>query len=49
VFIGYGALAAAAGLVGITFNHRLYTDADYPLAADDVTTAVEQTRAPRER
>jgi acetyl esterase/lipase len=45
VFIGYGALAAAAGLVGITFNHRLYTDADYPLAADDVTTAVEQTRA----
>lgn len=45
-FIGYGALAAASGLVGITFNHRLYdTDTHYPIAADDVAEAVEQTRA----
>lgn len=46
VFIGYGALAAASGLVGITFNHRLYNgDTAYPIAADDVAEAVEQTRA----
>lgn len=44
-FIGYGALAAASGLVGVTFNHRLYTDLHYPLAANDVAAAVEQTRA----
>jgi dipeptidyl aminopeptidase/acylaminoacyl peptidase len=45
VFLGYGALAAAQGLVGITFDHRLHTDADYPVAADDVTAAVERTLA----
>lgn len=28
-----------------TFNHRFYTDEHYPLAADDVAAAVEQTRA----
>lgn len=44
-FSGYAALAAASGLVGITFNHRLYTDAHYPLAADDVAAAVEQARS----
>lgn len=43
-FSGYAALAAASGLVGITFNHRLYTEEHYSLAADDVSTAVEQTR-----
>ena len=44
--IGYGALAAASGLVGITFNHRLYDiDTHYPIAADDVAEVVEQTRA----
>ena len=44
-FIGYGALAAAFGLVGITFNHRLYTAMHYPHAADDVAAVVERTRA----
>lgn len=44
-FSAYASLAAAFGLVGITFNHRLYTDEHYPLAADDVATAIEQTRA----
>jgi acetyl esterase/lipase len=44
-FIGYGALAAASGLVGITFNHRLYSDMHYPQAADDVAAIVERTRA----
>ncbi|MER5389550.1 alpha/beta hydrolase [Saccharopolyspora sp. NPDC002686] len=43
-FIGYGALAAAAGLVGITFNHRLHTDMHYPQAADDVAAVIERTR-----
>lgn len=43
-FSGYAALAAASGLVGITFNHRLYSDAHYSLAAEDVAAAVEQAR-----
>lgn len=44
--IGYGALAAASGLVGITFNHRLYDmDTHYAIAADDVAEVVERTRA----
>ena len=45
VFLGYGALAAAAGLVGITFDHRLHSDMHYPQAADDVAAVVERTRA----
>ncbi|HJA61967.1 MAG TPA: dienelactone hydrolase family protein [Candidatus Brevibacterium intestinavium] len=43
-FNGYAALAAASGLVGITFNHRLHTEEHYPLAAEGVAAAVEQTR-----
>ena len=45
VFLGYGALAAASGLVGITFDHRLYTDMHYPQASDDLAAVVERTRA----
>ena len=45
VFLGYGALAAASGLVGITFDHRLHSDMHYPQAADDVVAVVERTRA----
>ena len=44
IFLGYGALAAASGLVGITFDHRLHSEAHYPRAADDVAAAVEQAR-----
>ncbi|GAB3301990.1 alpha/beta hydrolase [Parasphingorhabdus pacifica] len=44
-FVGYGALAAASGLVGITFNHRLYSDSHYPQAAEDLAATIEQTRA----
>ncbi|HEX4362787.1 MAG TPA: hypothetical protein VH141_34975, partial [Pseudonocardia sp.] len=44
VFHGYGALAAAAGLAGVTLDHRLYTFADYATAALDVAAAVEQAR-----
>ncbi|MEJ3658881.1 alpha/beta hydrolase [Actinomycetes bacterium KLBMP 9759] len=45
IFIGYASMAAAAGLVGVTFDHRLYTDQHYAEAADDVREAVEQVRA----
>jgi acetyl esterase/lipase len=45
VFHGYGALAAAAGLVGVTLDHRLYTIADYATAAQDVASAIGQARA----
>src|SRR5262245_45244360 len=32
VFVSYGQLAAASGLVGVTFNHRLYAVTDYDRA-----------------
>jgi alpha-beta hydrolase superfamily lysophospholipase len=44
VFRGYGALAAAAGLVGVTFDHRLHSGEHYPQAADDVAAALARTR-----
>jgi acetyl esterase/lipase len=44
VFRGYGALVAAAGLVGITFDHRLFSGEHYPQAADDVAAVVARTR-----
>ncbi|OHV37113.1 MULTISPECIES: alpha/beta hydrolase [Pseudofrankia] len=43
-FLGYGALAAAYGLAGVTVEHRLHRVADYPAAAQDVASAVEQAR-----
>lgn len=43
-FVGYGSLAAASGLVGVTLDHRLHSGDHYPTAADDVAAAVEQTR-----
>jgi acetyl esterase/lipase len=45
VYVGYGSLAASAGLVGVTLDHRLHSPADYPTAADDVAAAVSQVRA----
>jgi acetyl esterase/lipase len=44
VFQGYGALAAAAGLVAVTLDHRLHTIADYDAATRDVASAVEHAR-----
>jgi acetyl esterase/lipase len=49
VFRSYGELAAASGLVGVTFNHRLYAYADYPRADEDVAAAVAFVRAGAER
>lgn len=43
-FLGYGALAAASGVVGVTVEHRLRGIADYSVAAEDVAAAVEQAR-----
>jgi acetyl esterase/lipase len=44
-FVSYGTLAAGRGLVGVTFNHRLYSDMHYPQAADDLAAVLERTRA----
>src|SRR5207249_11954444 len=41
VYQGYGSMAAAAGVVGLVVNHRLYDPTAYPLAAADVAAAVE--------
>lgn len=43
-FIGYGDLAASAGLAGITFDHRLYEMERYPDSADDIAEVVEKVR-----
>lgn len=43
-FLGYGALAAASGVVGVTVDHRLHDIIEYSVAAEDVASAVEQAR-----
>jgi len=43
-FLGYGALAAESGIVGVTVDHRLHGLPDYPVAAKDVAAAVDQAR-----
>jgi acetyl esterase/lipase len=45
VFVSYGELAAASGLVGVTFNHRLFALADYGRSQADVAAAVEYVRS----
>lgn len=45
VLRGYARYAAARGAVGVVFDHRLHSPADYPLAAQDVAAAVERVRA----
>lgn len=44
-FVGYGTLAASRGLVGVVFNHRLYSDMHYPQSADDLAAVIDRTRA----
>ncbi len=41
----WGRLAAAAGLVGVVFNHRMTTDENIAIAAGDVVAAVAHVRA----
>jgi dienelactone hydrolase len=45
IYIAYGSLAASHGVVGVTLDHRLFSTADYPVAADDLASAVEHARA----
>lgn len=44
VYRGYGSLAAARGVVGVTLDHRLHHPGGYPLAATDVAEAVRAAR-----
>jgi acetyl esterase/lipase len=41
----WGRLAAAAGLVGVVFNHRMTTDENIATASSDVATAVDYVRS----
>jgi acetyl esterase/lipase len=45
VFRSYGELAAASGMVGVTFNHRLYSLQAYDDSAADVQAVIEHMRA----
>jgi dienelactone hydrolase len=44
VFRGYGALAAAAGIVGVTFDHPLHAMADYPHSAATLAAVLDEVR-----
>jgi acetyl esterase/lipase len=44
VYVGYGATAAARGLVGVTLDHRFRSAGDLPTAAADVADAVDLVR-----
>lgn len=44
IFVGYGSLAAANGVVGVTFDHRFYSAAHLEAAAQDVVSAVDRAR-----
>jgi acetyl esterase/lipase len=44
VYRGYGSLAAARGVVGVTVDHRLHQPTAYPEAAADIVEAVRGAR-----
>jgi acetyl esterase/lipase len=44
LYRGYGSLAVARGVVGVTVDHRLHHPAAYPSAAADVAEAVRTAR-----
>jgi dienelactone hydrolase len=44
VFVSYGELMAASGLVGVTFNHRLHALSDFERAQSDVAAAIDYVR-----
>jgi dienelactone hydrolase len=44
LYRGYGSLAAARGVVGVTVDHRLHSPGAYPSAAADVADAVRTAR-----
>jgi len=45
VYRGYGSIAAARGVVGVTVDYRLHAIGDYPQAADEAAAAVQTVRA----
>jgi acetyl esterase/lipase len=44
-FRSYGELAAASGLIGVTFNHRFHTPIPFPESQADVLAAIDYVRA----
>ena len=49
VYRGYGALAAASGWIGVTFNHRFWGYDHLETAADDIAAAVAYVREHADR
>jgi acetyl esterase/lipase len=45
VFKSYGELVAASGFVGVTFNHRLFSQNDYARSQSDVIAAMDYVRS----
>ncbi|MCZ4517303.1 alpha/beta hydrolase [Rhodococcus ruber] len=44
VFVGYGSVAAAAGVVGVVLEHHMASLAECAPAADEIATGLEQVR-----
>ena len=44
-FVSYGELVAASGLVGVTFNHRLFSMPDFDRSLADVRAAIDYVRS----
>jgi acetyl esterase/lipase len=44
MFAAYAALAASAGVAGVTFNHRLHSPQHLPVAAADLAAAIQFVR-----
>jgi acetyl esterase/lipase len=45
IYQSYGELIAASGFVGVTFNHRLFSQNDYGRSQSDVAAAIEYVRS----
>jgi acetyl esterase/lipase len=45
IYQSYGELVAASGFIGVTFNHRLFSQADYARSQSDVVAAIEYVRS----
>jgi acetyl esterase/lipase len=45
IFDSYGGFAAASGMVGVVFNHRLHGPTDYRKSQDDIAAAIAHVRA----
>lgn len=47
VYAGYGSLLAAGGVMGVMFDHPLYTGADYANSADTLIDVINRVRRDR--